>query len=67
MEADGCPWLWARRGDNAVLTVGDEGRGMSEETLVRLFQDGDGPNLLPGAGAGFGLRLAGPLPSCTAD
>jgi len=47
-----------RRGDNAVLTVGDEGRGMSEETLVRLFQDGDGPNLLPGAGAGFGLRLA---------
>lgn len=31
---------------------------MSEETLVRLFQDGDGPNLLPGAGAGFGLRLA---------
>ena len=47
-----------RRGDNAVLTVGDEGQGMSEESLARLFQGGDGPDLSPGAGAGFGLRLA---------
>lgn len=47
-----------RRGDNAVLTVGDEGRGMSEESLSRLFQNGGGPDLSPGAGAGFGLRLA---------
>ena len=48
----------SRRGDNAVLTVGDEGQGVSEERLSRLFQGGDGPDLAPGAGAGLGLALA---------
>lgn len=43
----------------AVITVGDEGEGLSEEALERLFGDGvPQPDLTPGAGAGLGLRLA---------
>lgn len=43
----------------AVLVVGDEGAGMSEETMTRLFREADGSvDLRPESGAGFGLRLA---------
>lgn len=43
----------------AVLTVGDEGGGLSEDAMNRLFGRGDpDPDLTPGAGAGLGLRLA---------
>lgn len=49
----------AARGKRAVLTVGDEGAGMAEETIARLFQEPDGSVALsPESGAGFGLRLA---------
>ena len=44
---------------SAVITVGDEGRGLSERVLARLSGQGDGePDLAPEAGAGLGLRLA---------
>lgn len=43
----------------AVLTVGDDGEGLSESAMNRLFGEGDpDPDLTPGAGAGLGLRLA---------
>lgn len=47
-----------RRGDNALLTVSDEGGGFSDQALERLLGDGAlEPDLTPGAGAGLGLRL----------
>lgn len=46
-------------GKNALLTVGDEGCGLSGQALARLSTDKPlPPDLTPGAGAGFGLRLA---------
>ena len=49
----------ASREKRAVLTVGDEGAGMDEKTMARLFQEPDGSvTLLPESGAGFGLWLA---------
>lgn len=43
----------------AVFTVGDEGCGLSGQALTRLSSDEPlPPDLTPGAGAGFGLRLA---------
>lgn len=46
-------------GRAAVLTVGDNGDGMSESAMNRLFGEGDpDPDLTPGAGAGLGLLLA---------
>lgn len=46
-------------GKNAVLTVGDDGPGLSPQALERLTGDDPlPPDLTPGAGAGFGLRLA---------
>ena len=49
----------AAREKRTVLTVGDEGAGMDEKTMARLFQEPDGSvTLLPESGAGFGLRLA---------
>ena len=43
----------------AVLTVGDEGEGVGEEALERLFgQTPPTPDLTPGAGAGLGLKLS---------
>lgn len=43
----------------AVLIVGDEGAGMPEETMSRLFREPDGSvELRPESGAGYGLRLA---------
>ena len=43
----------------AVLTVGDEGEGLSERAMDRLFGEAPlDPDLTPGAGAGLGLRLA---------
>ena len=45
-------------GKAAVLSVGDEGCGLSEEALERLFGKNREPDLTPGAGAGLGLRLA---------
>ncbi len=47
----------ARREENAVLTVGDEGAGMDEAALERLLGTDAVPDLTPGAGAGIGLRL----------
>lgn len=48
-----------QRGGYAVITVGDEGRGIREDALVRLVERGEvEPDLTPGAGAGLGLRLA---------
>lgn len=48
-----------RRGDSAVVTVGDEGDGLREEVLAELT-DGEPRDLdlTAGAGAGIGLRLA---------
>lgn len=43
----------------AVIAVGDEGDGLSEGAMERLFGEGGlDPDLTPGAGAGLGLRLA---------
>lgn len=43
----------------AILTVADEGEGLSGETLERLTGDSElPPDLTPQAGAGLGLRLA---------
>lgn len=43
----------------AVITVGDEGQGMSPEAMERLFGTGvPAPDLSPAAGAGLGLPLA---------
>ena len=43
----------------AVISVGDEGHGMSPEAMERLFGGGAGePDLSPEAGAGLGLPLA---------
>ncbi len=48
----------SRRSGSAVLTVGDEGAGLSEQVLERLLGDGAPElDLTPGAGAGLGLRL----------
>ncbi len=44
---------------SAVITVGDEGAGLSGEALERLFGgDAPTPDLTPGAGDGLGLPLA---------
>lgn len=49
----------AKRGGFAVLTVGDEGGGIREESLARLLSgDESEPDLTAEAGAGLGLRLA---------
>ena len=45
-------------GKAAVLSVSDEGSGLSEEALERFFGENREPDLAPGAGAGLGLRLA---------
>ena len=48
-----------KKGDSAVITVGDEGEGLREETLAALAGgEAELPDLTPEAGAGFGLRLA---------
>lgn len=48
----------ARRGGNAILTVGDTGAGFPESALARLVGDAPlEPDLTPGTGAGLGLRL----------
>lgn len=48
-----------KTGTAAVITVGDEGEGLSEAAVERLFGEGSGePDLSPEAGAGLGLRLA---------
>lgn len=47
-----------RRGENALLTVSDRGRGFSDEALERFLSDEAlSVDLTPGAGAGQGLRL----------
>jgi signal transduction histidine kinase len=49
----------SRRGKSALLTVSDDGQGLSAQALERLCGDQDlSPDLTPGTGAGFGLRLA---------
>lgn len=60
MKGGGRLWIsLGRSRKNAVLTVGDEGPGLSGEALARIFPEEElGPDLTPGAGAGFGLRLA---------
>ena len=45
-------------GKAAVLSVGDEGDGLSDGALERLFGGNREPDLSPAAGAGLGLRLA---------
>ena len=48
-----------RKGDSAVITVGDEGAGLRDETLAGLAGAGSfAPDLTAEAGAGMGLRLA---------
>jgi len=56
---EGRVWVTlSRRGENAVLTVADEGEGFSDRSLERLLGDEPlEPDLTPGAGAGLGLRL----------
>ena len=48
-----------KRVDSAVITVGDEGDGLGEEALARLYSgQAESLDLTPEAGAGLGLRLA---------
>jgi two-component system sensor histidine kinase TctE len=49
----------SKREKSALITVGDDGQGLPPLALERLCGDEDlPPDLTPGAGAGFGLRLA---------
>jgi signal transduction histidine kinase len=49
----------SKREKSAVITVGDDGQGLPAQALERLCGSEDlTPDLTPGAGAGFGLRLA---------
>jgi signal transduction histidine kinase len=49
----------SKREKSALITVSDDGGGLSSQALERLCGDEDlAPDLTPGAGAGFGLRLA---------